>query len=121
MNLKYPKYHFLRLLLSFLVFILFSQVYFNIFLPKDKKIDLWDFFFETNFIYVYFLYFFFYIYLALTVLLLLFSFLESLMKRPLNLLNKLTFLLLLYLLWIIWVQFQDEYTVSPLTGIEIVF
>ena len=119
MNLKYPKYHFLRILLSFIVYLFLIQIYSDITSPKDEKNNAWAFYFETNLIIVYFLYFFFYIYLALTVLLLLFSFLESLLKRPLTLLYKLTFLLLIYLFWIIWIQFQD-YATFP-TGFEIVF
>ena len=107
MNLKYPKYHFLRVLLSFIVFLFFT-------LHWD-----WGIYSIIVEITINFLYFCFYIYLALTILLLLFSFLESLMKSPLNLLNKLTFLLLIYLFWIIWIQFQD-YVTFP-TGFEIVF
>ena len=107
MNLKYPKYHFLRVLLSFIVFLFFT-------LHWD-----WGIYSIIVEITLNFLYFCFYIYLALTVLLLLFSFLESLIKRPLNLLNKLTFLLLIYLFWIIWIQFQD-YVTFP-TGNELVF
>jgi hypothetical protein len=107
MNLKYPKYHFLRVLLSFIVFLFFT-------LHWD-----WGIYSIIVEITLNFLYFCFYIYLAFTILLLLFSFLESLMKSPLNLLNKLTFLLLIYLFWIIWIQFQD-YVTFP-TGFEIVF
>ena len=107
MNLKYPKYHFLRVLLSFIVFLFFA-VHWD-----------WGIYYIIFEITLNFLYFFFYIYLALTVLLLLFSFLESLLKRPLTLLYKLTFLLLIYLFWIIWIQFQD-YATFP-TGFEIVF
>jgi hypothetical protein len=107
MNLKYPKYHFLRVLLSFIVFLFFT-------LHWD-----WGIYSIIVEITLNFLYFCFYIYLALTILLLLYSFLESLLKRPLTLLYKLTFLLLIYLFWIIWLQSQD-YATFP-TNFEIVF
>ena len=119
MNLKYPKYHFLRVLLSFIVYLFLIHAWSFFTQSKESKFVDRDIYFELVSIALEFIYFCFYIYLALTILLLLFSFLKLLMKSPLNLLNKLTFLLLIYLFWIIWIQFQD-YVTFP-TGNELVF